>query len=106
MGALNFWSFGRKVKNLRASISPHGNQKPKISPKISDTLPPGKEQEEKIQEETNRRVIELDIQLQEKEKLKEREKSNLDALEDVTSLSREEIEQIASEVRESFHKKN
>ncbi len=64
--------------------------------------------EERILEEIRRIVIEKDLKRQTEEEKDEMREANIEALQDLTSLSRQEIEKISADVRKTFvsqHKK-
>lgn len=62
--------------------------------------------EENIQETIRKEVLKRDRQREEATQRKEEETINLNVLEDLTELPREEIEKIAQDVRQSFKKSN
>jgi hypothetical protein len=61
--------------------------------------------EEQILEEIRKRALELDSKNKEKEELDSMRKANAEALDDMTSLKKEDIARISFQVRQEFQKK-
>ncbi len=72
------------------------NKKPRIDPPTAS--------EEDIQNEIRKRIIKEARKREGIHESKDTTKATLDALEDIVSLSREEMEKIAEEVKEEFEK--
>lgn len=64
-----------------------------------------KKYEQKIEAEIRRRVLEKDRELEEKQQDRAGQEATLEALAEITALSREEVEKIAQTVRQEFEAK-
>ncbi|MEE8433631.1 MAG: hypothetical protein V3S64_02480, partial [bacterium] len=62
------------------------------------------EEEGRIEEEVRRKVFRVEQERREARRLRLKARSNLDALEETSGLSREAIEEIAREVRSQYKK--
>ena len=61
--------------------------------------------EKQIQEEIRRRVLDQDEAIRQRQELEMDREANREALAEMTSLSRQNIDQIAKQVRDEFAKK-